>query len=91
MWIFIVNCLVCICLFIDVEGVVNGVFGFDCCSGDFYVICVKVVIFCCGVVGCLGLLFLGYLMGIYENLINVGDGYVMVYYVGVELVNLECF
>lgn len=69
----------------------SGVFGFDCCIVDFYVICVKVVIFCCGVVGCFGLLVLGYLMGMYENLINVGDGYVMVYYVGVVFVNFECF
>lgn len=73
------------------QGAINGVLGFDCRSGDFYVIKTKAAILCCGAAGRLGLPASGYLMGTYENPTNAGDGYAMAYHAGAELANLECF
>ncbi|NUF44569.1 fumarate reductase/succinate dehydrogenase flavoprotein subunit [Acinetobacter pittii] len=73
------------------QGAINGVLGFDCRSGDFYVIKTKAAILCCGAAGRLGLPASGYLMGTYENPTNSGDGYAMAYHAGAELANLECF
>ncbi|TCM61188.1 succinate dehydrogenase/fumarate reductase flavoprotein subunit [Acinetobacter calcoaceticus] len=73
------------------SGEINGVLGFDCRNGDFYVIKTKAAILCCGAAGRLGLPSSGYLMGTYENPTNAGDGYAMAYDVGAELSNLECF
>lgn len=78
-------------LLTDAEGAINGVLGFDCRSGDFYVIRTKAAILCCGAAGRLGLPSSGYLMGTYENPTNAGDGYAMAYHAGAELANLECF
>ncbi|WP_026471372.1 fumarate reductase/succinate dehydrogenase flavoprotein subunit [Alkanindiges illinoisensis] len=78
-------------LLTDVDGAINGVMGFDCRSGDFYVIKTKAAILCCGAAGRLGLPSSGYLMGTYENPTNAGDGYAMAYHAGAELSNLECF
>jgi succinate dehydrogenase/fumarate reductase flavoprotein subunit len=78
-------------LLTDSEGAINGVMGFDCRSGDFYVIRTKAAILCCGAAGRLGLPSSGYLMGTYENPTNAGDGYAMAYHAGAELSNLECF
>lgn len=72
-------------------GEINGVVGFDCRNGDFYVIKTKAAILCCGAAGRLGLPSSGYLMGTYENPTNAGDGYAMAYHAGAELSNLECF
>lgn len=78
-------------LLTDADGAINGVVGFDCRSGDFYVIKTKAAILCCGAAGRLGLPSSGYLMGTYENPTNAGDGYAMAYHAGAELSNLECF
>ncbi len=78
-------------LLTDSDGGINGVLGFDCRSGDFYVIRTKAAILCCGAAGRLGLPSSGYLMGTYENPTNAGDGYAMAYHAGAELANLECF
>lgn len=78
-------------LLTDTDGAINGVMGFDCRSGDFYVIKTKAAILCCGAAGRLGLPSSGYLMGTYENPTNAGDGYAMAYHAGAELSNLECF
>lgn len=75
----------------NAEGAINGVLGFDCRNGDFYVIKTKAAILCCGAAGRLGLPASGYLMGTYENPTNAGDGYAMAYHAGAELSNLECF
>lgn len=73
------------------NGAINGVLGFDCRTGEFYVIKTKAAILCCGAEGRLGLPSSGYLMGTYENPTNAGDGYAMAYHAGAELANLECF
>lgn len=73
------------------QGAINGVLGFDCRTGEFYVIKTKAAILCCGAAGRLGLPASGYLMGTYENPTNAGDGYAMAYHAGAELSNLECF
>lgn len=78
-------------LLTDSDGSINGVMGFDCRTGDFYVIKTKAAILCCGAAGRLGLPSSGYLMGTYENPTNAGDGYAMAYHAGAELSNLECF
>lgn len=78
-------------LLTDNDGAINGVMGFDCRTGDFYVIKTKAAILCCGAAGRLGLPSSGYLMGTYENPTNAGDGYAMAYHAGAELSNLECF
>lgn len=87
----ITNRVIATRLLIDAEGAVNGVMGFDCRSGEFYVIRAKAVILACGAAGRLGLPASGYLMGTYENPTNAGDGYAMAYHAGAELANLECF
>jgi succinate dehydrogenase/fumarate reductase flavoprotein subunit len=70
---------------------VAGVMGFDCRTGDFYVIRAGAVVLCCGAAGRLGLPASGYLFGTYENPTNAGDGYSMAYHAGAELSGIECF
>lgn len=70
---------------------VAGVMGFDCRSGDFYVIRARAVVLSCGAAGRLGLPASGYLFGTYENPTNAGDGYSMAYHAGAELSGIECF
>ena len=73
------------------SGEIAGVMGFDCRTGDIYVIKAKTVVLSTGAAGRLGLPASGYLWGTYENPTNCGDGHVMAYHAGAELTNLECY
>ena len=66
------------------NGEIAGVMGFDCRTGDIYVIKAKTVVLSTGAAGRLGLPASGYLWGTYENPTNCGDGHVMAYHAGAE-------
>jgi len=78
-------------LLLGSQGEVAGVMGFNCRTGEFFVIRAKAIILACGAAGRLGLPASGYLMGTYEMPTNAGDGYSMAYQAGAQLANLECF
>lgn len=73
------------------DGQVAAVMGFDCRTGELYLIRTKAAVICTGAAGRLGLPASGYLMGTYENPTNSGDGHAMAYHAGASLANLECF
>jgi succinate dehydrogenase/fumarate reductase flavoprotein subunit len=73
------------------DGAVAAVMGFDCRTGELYVIKTKAAVISTGAAGRLGLPASGYLMGTYENPTNCGDGHSMAFHAGADLANLECF